>query len=106
MNMYNTDIIFSNYYNLESVHFEFNITTNSFSKKRSLSHELVTRRLKTMVTNSTIVTNSQTPRVSKTSDPRQNKYFFFLNTFNRLPSFTIDSNSIKKSRIYEISWSI
>ena len=29
-----------------------------------------------------------------------------LNTFNRLPSFTIDGNSIKKSRIYEISWSI
>ena len=29
-----------------------------------------------------------------------------LYTFNRLPSFTIDGNSIKKSRIYEISWSI
>lgn len=53
-----------------------NITTNSFSKKRSLSHELVTRRLKT------IVTSSQTPRVSKTSDPRQNSDFI-----NTLPYF-------------------
>ena len=30
-----------------------------------------------------------------------------LNTFNRLPSFTINGNSMNEtSRIYEISWSI
>lgn len=82
-----------------------NITTNSFSKKRSLSYALVTRRLKT------IVTNSQTPRISKTSDPRQNSDFIITLPYfhsevilqTRLLFSTLPSNTCFKLSSIDVS---